>query len=138
MWLENLRELRKEKGSPPYKQIAEKSSVPERTVTRIFSGETENPGVEHLRDIVVKALGGSLDDIFADTRAVVGRMNLAELQAEVDRLNGEVDRLNGEVAVYAADVESLIAENGILRLKLEHKEELLAVHNHYIKMKASE
>lgn len=137
MWLENLRELRAAKGNPPYKQIAEKSSVPERTVTRIFSGETGSPSMETLRKIVVKALGGSLDDIFADTNVVVGRMDLAELQAEVDRLNGEIERLNGVVAVYAKDVEDLVAENDILRLKLEHKEELLALHDYYIK-KASE
>lgn len=137
MWLENLRDLRKEKGSPPYKQIAEKAGVPERTVTRIFSGETGSPSVENLRKIVVDALGGSLDDILAGTKAVVGGLNLAELQAELDRLKGEIERLNGVVAGYAADVNSLTAENDILRLKLEHKEELLAVHNHYIKMKAS-
>lgn len=137
MWLENLRDLRKAKGNPPYKQIAVKVGVPERTVTRIFSGETRSPSVETLR-LIVNALGGSLDDVLAETKAVVGGADHAELQAEVERLNGEVERLNGVVAVYAKDVEDLVAENNILRLKLEHKEELLAVHNYYIKQKASE
>ena len=34
--------------------------------------------------------------------------------------------------------EALTAENDILRVKLEHKEELLALHNYYIKTKAGE
>lgn len=152
MWLENLRDLRKEKGSPPYKQIADKAEVPERTVTRIFSGETESPNVETLRKIVVKALGGSLDDIFADTKVVVGRADVVILQTEVEKLSGELavlradaERLNGELALASAEnavlnskITALTAENDILRLKLEHKEELIALHNYYIKMKASE
>ena len=135
MWLDNLKELKTE-SKMTVKQIAEQTNLPERTVSRIFSGETDNPYVDTLRRIVT-VLGGSLDGIFADTRAVVGRTNLTELQAEVDRLNGEIERLNGVVAVYAKDVEDLVAENDLLRLKLEHKEELLALHDYYIK-KASE
>jgi hypothetical protein len=101
--------------------------------------------VENLRKIVVDALGGSLDDVLADTKAVVGGLNLAEMQAELDRLNGEAERLNGELtlanaenAVLNSKIAALTAENDILRLKLEHKEELIALHNYYIKLKASE
>lgn len=132
MWLENLKELRTAKGNPSYKQIAERSRVPERTVTRIFSGETENPGVQHLRDIV-KVLDGSLDDIFADTNVVVGRADLAELQRAVEELTAELDLANAENAVLQKRAADLTAENDILRLKLEHKDELLALHNYYIK-----
>ena len=35
-------------------------------------------------------------------------------------------------------VVALTAENDVLRLKLEHKEEIIALHNYYIKMKTSE
>ena len=136
MWLENLKELRTAKGNPSYKQIAEQSGVVERTVTRIFSGETDNPGVHHLRDIV-KVLDGSLDGIFADTNVVIGRANLAELQRRVEELTAELDLANAENSVLQDKAANLTAENEILRLKLEHKEELLALHNYYIK-KASE
>lgn len=143
MWLDNLKELKTAKGMT-VKQIAEQTRLPERTVSRIFSGETDNPYVDTLHRIVT-VLDSSLDGIFADTKVVVGGANLATLQAEVERLSSENDRLNGELALATAEtamlngkVVSLTAENDILRLKLEHKEELIALHNYYIKMKASE
>lgn len=143
MWLDNLKELRKAKGMS-VKQIAEQTNLPERTVTRIFSGDTDNPYVDTLHRIVT-VLGGSLDGILADTKVVVGGADLITLQADVDRLNGEVERLNGELALANAEIavqkskaDALTAENEILRLKLEHKEELLALHNYYIKMKGNE
>ena len=123
MWLENLKELRTA-SKMTTKQIAEAAHVPERTVARIFSGETESPNVDNLHKIV-NALGGSLDDILAGTKAVVGGETLSELQTDVERLTREV-------AALTAELTALAAENGTLRLKLEHKEELLALHNYYI------
>lgn len=150
MWLDNLKELKTAKGMT-LKQIAEKTNLPERTVTRIFSGDTDNPYVDTLHRIVT-VLGGSLDSILADTKVVVGGANLATLQTEVERLNGEIEQLNGEIekvngelalmgaenAVLNNKVCALTSENELLRLKLEHKEEIIALHNYYIKLKASE
>ena len=143
MWLDNLKELKTAKGMT-LKQIAEKTNLPERTVTRIFSGDTDNPYVDTLHRIVT-VLDGSLDSILADTKVVVGGANLASLQAEVENLTGETERLNNERALLGAEnavlntkVSALTSENELLRLKLEHKEELIALHNYYIKLKASE
>ena len=43
-------------------QISELSGVPLSTVTRILSGQTENPNIQTIADIV-GALDGSMDDI---------------------------------------------------------------------------
>ena len=110
--------------------------MPERTVSRIFSGDTDNPYVDTLHRIV-SVLGGSLDSIFADTKMVVGDSNLITLQADVDRLNGELTIISAENAVLKDKVVNLTAENDILRLKLEHKEEIIALHNYYIKQKSN-
>lgn len=143
MWLDNLKELKKAKGMS-VKQIAEQTSLPERTVTRIFSGDTDNPYVDTLHRIVT-VLGGSLDSILADTKVVVGGTNLITLQSDIDKLNGDIDRISGELALASAEnavlkdkVVNLTAENEILRLKLEHKEEIIALHNYYIKLKAND
>ena len=143
MWLDKLKELKKEKGMS-VKQIAERTNLPERTVNRIFSGDTDNPYVDTLHRIV-SALGGSLDDILTDSKVVVGGTDLVTLQGEVDRLTSETERLVGELALVNAEyavlkdkVVTLTAENDILRLKLEHKEELLALHTYYMKLKPNE
>lgn len=141
MWLDNLKELKKEKGMS-VKQIAEKTNLPERTVNRIFSGDTDNPYVDTLHRIVT-VLDGSLDGILADTKVVVGSADLKELQDENNKLKEELERIIAENALLSAEVATLntsncalSSENDMLRLKLEHKEELLALHNYYNKIRA--
>ena len=133
MWLDKLKELKKAKGLSS-KQIAEMTNLPERTVSRIFSGETDDPYVSTLRSIAI-ALDTSLDDIFAETSVVVGSKRIVEIQAEFEKLKAEHDILAAEYAVLKDKVTSLTSENDILRLKLEHKEEIIAIHNYYNKIK---
>lgn len=146
MWLENLKELRQSTGMS-YKHIAEMTNLPERTVARIFSGDTDNPYVDTLHRIV-SVLGGSLDSILADSKAVVGDANLSTLQDDNEKLIGEVaqlnemiDNLTNDVTLLSAEnsvlkdkVNALSAENELLRIKLEHKEEIISLHNYYNKL----
>lgn len=133
MWLENLKELKKAKGMSS-KHIAEATNLPERTVTRIFSGETDNPYVDTLHRIVT-VLGGSLDDILADTKVVVGDANLVTLQENVDVVTAERDLTIAENAILKDKVATLTAENDMLKMQLKHKEEIIALHNYYNKLK---
>ena len=130
MWLDNLKELKKAKGIST-KQIAEATNLPERTVSRIFSGDTDNPYVDTLHRIV-SVLDGSLDNILADTKTIVGSTNLITLQNDVDRLNNELMLLQAEHTTLKNKLATLTNENEMLRLKLEHKEEIIALHNYYI------
>lgn len=132
MWLENLIELKNRTGMSK-KQIAEKTNLPERTVIRIFSGDTDNPYVDTLHRIVT-VLGGSLDDILADTKMVVGEKNLATLQEHVDSVTAERNLIIAENAILKEKVTALTSEVEMLKLQLMHKEELLALHNYYIKL----
>ena len=133
MWLDNLKELKKTKGMSS-KQIAEATSLPERTVARIFSGDTPNPYVDTLYRIVA-VLGGSLDDILSDSKAVVGSRNLIALQEDVDRLTAESGMMSAELAVLKDKVVALTAENDMLWMQISHKEEIIALHNYYNKLK---
>lgn len=132
MWLENLKELKKSKGLTS-KQIAEKTNLPEGTIKRIFSGDTTNPYVDTLHRIVT-VLGGSLDDILADTKAIVAETSLVELKENVEIVTAERDLSINEVSVLKDKVAVLTAEIDILRMQLKHKEELLALHNYYSKL----
>lgn len=143
MWLDKLKELKKEKGMS-VKQIAERTNLPERTVNRVFSGDTDNPYVDTLHRIV-SALGGSLDDILTDSKVVVGGTDLKTLQEDNDTLQATIEKLTAENALLSAEnkilsdqVTNLTAEKDILRLKLDHKEEIIALHNYYNKLKPTE
>jgi transcriptional regulator with XRE-family HTH domain len=133
MWLDNLKELKKKAGMSA-KQIAEKTRLPERTVSRIFSGDTDNPYVDTLHRIVT-ILGGSLDDILADTKAVVATESLVEVQESANVIEAQRDLIAVENDMLKDKVAALTAENELLRLKLEHKEEIIAIHNYYNKLK---
>jgi transcriptional regulator with XRE-family HTH domain len=123
MWLDNLKNLKKAAGMSA-KQIAEKTNLPERTVTRIFSGDTENPYMDTLRRIV-DVLGGSLDDLFVESKVRVANTDLIALQAEYDQLQAEASDLRAENVRLKDENASLTAELDRLKLTLEHKEELL-------------
>ena len=129
MWLTKLKEL-KQQAKLSNAQIAKRASLPERTVVRIFSGETPNPYVDTIHRIVV-VLNGSLDDILTDTSAVVGNASLAALHEENERLKIERDNLRIENSVYKDRITSLAAEVTNLRTQIEHKDQIIALHEYY-------
>ena len=129
MWLDNLKELKKQTGKS-VKQIADMTNLPERTVNRIFSGDTDNPYVDTLHRIVT-VLGGSLDDILADTKVVVATESIVELKENVDVIAAQHDLLAVENDMLKTKNAALTTELELLKKELAHKEELLAVHNFY-------
>lgn len=134
MWLENINELKKAKKMS-VKDISNMTKLPERSIARVFSGEVDNPYITTLIPIV-NALGGSLDEIFADTNAVVGSKNLVELQNELQAIQTEKERLIAENTVLLNKVSVLNAENEIYKMKLRHKEEeLKTIYDYYHKLK---
>jgi transcriptional regulator with XRE-family HTH domain len=61
MVIKKLREL-KEKSGLTVQQISDKSGVQVSTISRIMSGQTDNPGFQTVCDLV-EAMGGSLYDL---------------------------------------------------------------------------
>lgn len=55
----------KESAHMSTKELSKKSGVPEATISRILSGQTENPYFYNVRDIVV-AMDGSVDDVIGN------------------------------------------------------------------------
>ena len=115
MWLDNLKELKKRTGMST-KQIAEKTKLPERTINRIFAGESDHPYADTL-DLIVKALGYDLGDVFADTKVVVATDELVGIKETVDVVEAERDltiveneMLKTKVAAMATEIELLKKE----------------------------
>ena len=129
MWLENLKELKKAKGMTT-KQIADATKIPESTLKRIFSGDTDNPYVDTVRRIAI-ALDSTLDEIFAETKVVVATETLAAVKENTEVVEAERDLIAVENEMLTAKVQALTTEVELLTKELKHKEELLAVHNFY-------
>lgn len=134
MWLENLRQIKQDSGMKTT-EIAKRAKLPERTVRRVFSGDTANPYVDTL-DRIATAMGATLADVLVDTKAVVGTHDLATLQILLDEANAGRELLIAEISVLKDKLDIMSAENDRLRRELLHKEELLAVHNYYTKIKS--
>lgn len=136
MWLDNLKELKK-KTNMSAKQIADMTDLPERTVSRIFSGDTEAPRVDTLRRIVA-VLGGSLDDLFAESGSVVANADSIAQQEEINRLKNVTEVFQFENASLKDKNALLEAEIDRLRLILVHKEEVVSLQNEIIKLYKSQ
>ena len=133
MWLDNLKELR-ESTKMSFHDISVASDIPESTVKRIFGGKTEDPCVSTIFRMV-KAMGGSLDDILSDTNALLSHSTFTQVKERLDIVTAQLDRLIAEHNVLKAKEAATAAENDLLKLELLHKNELLAVHDFYMKRK---
>ena len=129
MWLENLKELKKANGMTS-KQIADATKIPESTIKRIFSGETDDPYVSTIHRIVT-VLGGSLDQILADTNVVLSTESIVEVKETVGVVEAQRDLIAVENEMLKTKNAALTAEIELLKKELQHKEELLALHNYY-------
>ena len=142
MLLENLKELKKISGMT-YEEIADASMTSESTIKNIFGGKCEPLASTLYR--IVKALGGSLDDVLADTNIILSPKTLAEVaetaevaEAERDLLLAERDLLLAELEMLRAKTSAQETEIALLKERLQHKDELLAVYNYFTKIKPIE
>lgn len=139
-WLVNLIEW-KNRTDKSFKQIAEEENLAEKSVSNVFLGKAKSPGVDLIRRII-HSLGATWSEIFGESGAVIGGQDLVTLQTEVDRLTKENDILtsslniaNLDLAVQKDKVSALESENKMLNMQLKHKEEIIALHNYYNKLK---
>ena len=130
MWHERLNELRKMNGNPSYRKIATALNMSEKTVTRTFTDTSKTCYINTVYPII-KYLGGSLDDIFGDTGAMIGSKGYAELQEKVSILTAQFDVIVAENNILKDKVVTLTSELDLAKKELQHKDELLALHNYY-------
>lgn len=136
MFHEILKKRAKELGYT-MKYVSQESKVPERTVTRICSGETPSPNVDTLYAIAV-VLGLTLEEILTGNNTVLGGKDYKIILEENKTLTYDVEKLQNEMGLLVAEnnvmkdkLAALTAENDLLRVKLEYKEEIISLHNYY-------
>lgn len=133
MLSERIKELKKEKGLTT-KDLVRLSNLPERTVIRVINGETKTPYADTLLGLA-KALGVELSELLGDSDLVVGNKNLKQLQDKLDLVTSELEIVKAENEILKNKTATLSAELDLVKMELRHKEELLAIHNYYTKLK---
>lgn len=136
MWREKIIEAKKANNITT-KMMSEKVRLPEQTITRILSGKTATPRIDTVLDLGA-SVGLSPTELFSDTTAVLSDKNLSLMQEELDKANAALTALQAEFASLSEETTALKvqcvtlqAENDMLTMKLEHKEEIIALHNFY-------
>ena len=138
MWLERILQ-EKEKLQISTKTMSERTSghLPEKTITRILSRKTTTPRIDTVIELGA-SVGLSPQELFADTNVVVATETLAEGKEAAEVIEAEKDLALVELEMLRAKTAAQEAEILLLKERLQHKEELLAVHNYYIKLKTTE
>lgn len=112
------------------KQLAERSQVSEKTIKRMLTNRNYSTSIDTITR-VAKALDTTLEDLFSDTDARVLGGNMVSVQEELQRVTAEKGILEAENSMLKDKVVALSAEIDLLRIKLEHKEEIISLHNYY-------
>ena len=118
MWLENIIEAKNKLGIS-VKDMSKRSrmGLSEKTINRVLTKETPFPRLDTVLDIG-STVGLSGHDIFAETTSVISDPNI--------------------VAALQAELNTLKAENAVLKDKVDTlKDEVIATHNYYIKLKSN-
>ncbi len=131
MWLERIKEAKEARGITT-KEMAEHMRLPKETITRILNGKTKNPYITTVLEMG-ESVGLSEWEIFSETGLVIGTANLKELQDELDDTKAQLELVRIACDVKENENAALLAEINLLKKELQHKEELLAVHNYYIR-----
>ena len=131
MWNERILEAKKAQKITT-KMISDRTHghLPERTITRILSGETPNPRIDTIIELGA-AVGLSPQELFADTNAVAATETLAEMKENVNVVEAERDLIQVENEMLKSKNAALTAEIDLLKKEIQHKDELLALHNYY-------
>ena len=132
MLLTNLKKL-KESSKKTYEQIAEESKTSLSTVKHIFSGDCEPLASTLYR--IVNALGGSLDDVLADTNIILSPKTLAEVKENAEMVEAERDLVLAELEMLRAKTSAQETEIKLLQERLQHKDEILSLINYFAKIK---
>ena len=135
MLLTNLKRL-KEASDMTFDEIAEMSKTPISTVKHIFSGKVEPLASTLYR--IVTAMGGSLDDVLADTNVVISPKTLIEVEEKAEVVEAERDLILAELEMLRAKTAAQETEILLLKERLQHKDEILSLINYFAKIKPVE
>lgn len=121
------------------KTMSERSTlhVTEETISRFLSGKTGDPGVKTFIDIA-GTVGLEPYEAFMDATLAAEFKAFLELKSKSEETEAERVRIVAENESLKITNASLSNKIAMLEMQLAHKEEIIALHNYYNKLKSSD
>ena len=110
--------------------------LPDETIGRVLSGKTADPGISTVLDIS-ETVGLKPYEIFMDATLAAEFKAFLELKSRSEETEAERIRIVAENENLKATNAGLVDRIRVLEMKLEHKEEIIALHNYYNKLKTN-
>lgn len=118
------------------KSMAElsKLQLPEETISRFLSSKTHDPRLSTVLDVgeIVRL---EPYELFMDAQTAAEFKIFLETRTSKTSTSEEINSLLSQNVTLQDEIAALKAEIGWLRLILEHKEEIIAIHNYYNNIK---
>lgn len=133
MLLTNLKKLKDASGMT-YEQIAFESKTPLSTVKHIFSGKCEPLASTLYR--IVTVMGGSLDDVLADTNIVLSPKTMAEVKEKAEVVEAERDLVITELDTLRVKTIEQEKEILVLKERVLQQDRILALIDYFAKIKS--
>lgn len=111
-----------------------KLHLPEETIRRVLSGKTADPGISTVLDLA-EAAGLKPYEIFMDATLATEFKTFLELKSRSEETEAERIRIIAENESLKATNAGLVDRIRVLEIQLSHKEEIIALHNYYNKLK---
>ena len=108
--------------------------LPEETISRVLSGKTADPGVSTVLDLA-ETVGMKPYEAFMDATLASEFKAFLELKSRSEETEAERIRIIADNENLKSTNAGLVDRIRVLEMELSHKEELLALHNYYNKIK---
>ncbi len=121
------------------KSMSERSRlhIPEETISRVLSGKTADPGVSTVLDLA-ETVGLASYEAFMDATLATEFKVFLELKSKSEETEAERIRIVAENESLKTTNAALADKINILEMQLKHKEEIIALHNYYNKLKSND
>ena len=110
--------------------------LPEETISRVLSGKTADPGIKTVLDLA-ESVGLKPYEVFMDATLAAEFKAFLELKSSSEETEAERIRIIAENENLKATNAGLVDRIRVLEMKLEHKEEIIALHNYYNNLKSN-
>ena len=111
--------------------------LPEETIHRVLSGKTADPGINTVLDLA-ETVGLNPYEAFMDATLAAEFRAFLDFKFKSEETEAERIRIVAENESLKATNAGLIDRIRVLEMKLEHKEEIIALHNYYNKLKSND